>query len=41
MTSDEAFKLCSPLLWEIERREIFEYKTIYFFCIDERKRSKG
>jgi hypothetical protein len=37
MTCEEAFKILSPYLWEIEKREIFEYKTIYFFNIEERK----
>ena len=38
MTADDAFKILSPYLWEIEKREIFEYKTIYFFPIEERKK---
>lgn len=40
MTADEAFKVLSPYLWEVEKREIFEYKTIYFFPIEERKKQK-
>ena len=40
MTPDDAFKILSPYLWEVERREIFEYQTIYFFPIDERKKAK-
>jgi hypothetical protein len=38
MTADDAFKVLSPFLWEVEKREIFEYKTIYFFPIEERKK---
>lgn len=40
MSPDDAFKILSPYLWEIERREIFEYQTIYFFPVDERKKQK-
>ena len=41
MTADEAFKVLSPYLWDIEKREIFEYKTIYWFNIEERKKQKN
>lgn len=41
MTPDEAFKTVSHLMWEVEKREIFEYKTIYFFPIEERKKQKN
>jgi hypothetical protein len=34
MTCEEAFKILGPYLWEVEKREIFEYKTIYFFNIE-------
>ena len=40
MSADDAFKILSPYLWEVEKREIFEYKTIYFFPIEERKKQK-
>jgi len=40
MNADEAFKILSPYLWDVEKREIFEYKTIYFFPIEERKKQK-
>ena len=40
MTCEEAFKILGPYLWEVEKREIFEYKTIYFFNIEERKKQK-
>jgi hypothetical protein len=38
MSADEAFRNFNPFLWEIEKKEIFEYKTIYFFPLDERKK---
>lgn len=43
MSPEDAYKLFSNLLWEVERREIFEFQTIYFFPADERKklRQKG
>ena len=41
MTADEAFKVLSPYLWDVEKREIFEYKTIYWFNIEERKKQKN
>jgi hypothetical protein len=41
MTPDEAFKVLGPYLWDSEKREIFEYKTIYFFSIEERKKQKN
>ena len=41
MTPDEAFKIMSPYMWEVEKREIFEYQTIYFFPTEERKKQKN
>jgi hypothetical protein len=41
MSADEAFKTFGPYLWDIEKREIFEYKTIYFFPVEERKKQKN
>ena len=41
MTPDEAFKALSPYLWDIEKRELFEHKTIYYFNIEERKKQKN
>jgi len=38
MSPDEAFKLFSPYMWEAEMKEVFEYKAIYFFPIEERKK---
>ena len=40
MTPDEAFKQFSQYFWDVEKREIFEYKTIYFFPVEERKKQK-
>lgn len=40
MSPDDAFKFLSPYLWEVERREIFEHQTIYFFPVEERKKKK-
>ena len=40
MTADEAFKVLGPYLWDVEKREIFEYKTVYFFPVEERKKQK-
>jgi len=40
MTPDEAFKVLGPYLWEVERREIFEFSTIYWFPIEHRKKEK-
>lgn len=41
MTPDDCFKLYSQYMWECEKREIFEYKTIYFFPTEERKKQKN
>lgn len=41
MSPDEAFKYIGPYLWETEKRELFEYKTIYYFNIEERKKQKN
>ena len=38
MSSDEAYKAFSPYLWDYEKRELFEFKTIYFFPVEERKK---
>jgi hypothetical protein len=38
MTPDDAMKLYGKLMWEVERREIFEFSTIYFFPVEERRR---
>lgn len=41
LTADEAFKTLSHLMWDVEKREVFEYQTIYFFPIEERKKQKN
>lgn len=41
MTADEAFKVLSPYMWDVEKREIFEFQTIYYFNIEERKKQKN
>jgi hypothetical protein len=38
MSADEAFRIFNNYLWEIEKKEIFEYKTIFFFPLEERKK---
>lgn len=40
MTAEEAFKILSPYLWEYEKSEIMEYEYVYFFNINERKKTK-
>jgi len=37
----KAFKILGPYLWEVEKREIFEYKTIYFFIYRRKKKIKA
>jgi hypothetical protein len=41
MTAEEASKVLGPYLWDVEKREIFEFKTIYWFNIEERKKQKN
>ena len=41
MSADEAFKQFGQYLWDIEKREIFEHKQIYFFPVEERKKQKN
>lgn len=41
MTPEEALKFLSPYMWDVEKREVFEYQTIYFFPIEERKKQKN
>ena len=40
MTPDEALRTLAPFLWEVERRELHEQDTIYFFPLVERKKEK-
>ena len=41
MSAEDAFKCLGPYLWDVEKREIFEYETIYFFNTEERKKQKN
>jgi hypothetical protein len=41
MTSQDAFKILGPLLWDYEKTEILEYETIYFFNVVERKKQNS
>lgn len=41
MTPDEAFKCFSQYMWDVEKREVFEYKNIYFFPTEERRKTKN
>ena len=36
MSQADAIRLLNPYLWEYEKREIYEFDTIYFFNINER-----
>lgn len=38
MSSGEAFKILQPLLWEVEKTEVLEFETVYFFNVVERKK---
>jgi hypothetical protein len=40
MTPDEASRVLTPYMWELERREIHEFDTVYFFPLAERKKEK-
>lgn len=40
MSGDEASKVLAPYLWEVEREELKEYDTVYFFNVAERKKSR-
>jgi len=40
MTPDEATRVLAPYMWELERREVHEFDTIYFFPLAERKKEK-
>jgi hypothetical protein len=41
LTPDDAVRVLSPYLWEFERNEILEYDMIYFFNINERKKTRA
>jgi dual specificity tyrosine-phosphorylation-regulated kinase 2/3/4 len=38
MSSQDAFKVLSPLLWDYEKTEVLEFDTVYFFNVVERKK---
>jgi hypothetical protein len=38
MTPDQLMANFKDLLWEVEKREIFDHKVIYWFPIEERRR---
>ena len=40
MSPQDASRVLAPYLWECEKREIFEYDTIYYFNISERVKNK-
>jgi hypothetical protein len=40
MSTHEALKVLGPYLWDYEKQEILEYKTIYFFNVAERKKGR-
>lgn len=41
MSSQEAFKMLQPLLWDYEKTEILEFETVYFFNVVERKKQSS
>lgn len=41
MSSQEAFKILQPLLWDVEKTEILEFETVYFFNVVERKKQSS
>jgi len=41
MTCQDASRVLAPYLNEVERREIFEFPTIYYFNQNERHKNKG
>jgi hypothetical protein len=36
MTQADAIRLLGPYLFEYEKREIYDYDTVYFFNVNER-----
>jgi len=36
MSCQDASRILAPYLWDIEKKEIFEFDTIYYFNIQER-----
>jgi serine/threonine protein kinase len=41
MSCQDASRILAPYLWEIEKKEIFEFDTIYYFNIQERIKNQG
>ena len=41
MAPNEASRLLAPYLLEIEKKEILEYETIYYFNMQERIKNSG
>ena len=41
MTPQDASRVLAPYLWEHEKKEIFEFETIYYFNIQERIKNQG
>ena len=41
MTREDAKRLLAPYLWPVERNEINDYETIYFFNFKERQKNAG
>jgi hypothetical protein len=41
MTSQEAFKILQPLLWDYEKTEILEFDAVHFFNVVERKKQSS
>jgi hypothetical protein len=38
---DDAARLFAPYLWEFEKQEILEQDMIYYFNVNERKKSRS
>lgn len=41
MSQAEAVRVLSPYLWEVEKKEIHEVDTVYFFNVNERIKNNG
>jgi hypothetical protein len=41
MSAGEAFKVLQPLLWDVEKTELLEFETVYFFNVVERKKQSS
>lgn len=38
--ADDAARIFAPYLWEVEKQEILEHDMIYYFNVNERKKSR-